>query len=79
MRNHLHAAYSERRNSRGGPVRPPRSPDPNPSDFFWCHLKSLAYATPVATVEDLTARIVVASADIDPSSVSVCCAMTYAQ
>ncbi|GFX31638.1 uncharacterized protein TNCV_4081621 [Trichonephila clavipes] len=39
-------------------------PDLNPLDFFfWGHLKSLLYETPVASVEDLAARDVV-SADI---------------
>ncbi|GFW44634.1 hypothetical protein TNCV_4481791 [Trichonephila clavipes] len=32
--------------------------------FFWGHLKSLVYETPVSTVEDLTARNVVTSANI---------------
>ncbi|GFY14038.1 uncharacterized protein TNCV_1296991 [Trichonephila clavipes] len=49
-----------------GPIAwPAHSPFPNPFDFFfWCHLKSLVYVTAVATVEDLMARIVVASAHI---------------
>ncbi|GFW41503.1 uncharacterized protein TNCV_465911 [Trichonephila clavipes] len=43
----------------------PSSPDLNPLDFFfWCHLKSLVYETPVITVVNLKARIDVASADI---------------
>ncbi|GFV66304.1 uncharacterized protein TNCV_2737181 [Trichonephila clavipes] len=32
--------------------------------FFWSHLKSLVYETPVATLEDLMTRIVAVSADI---------------
>lgn len=66
VRNHLDATYPGRWIGRGGPVAwPPRSPDLNPLDFFfWGHLKSLVYQTPVDTLEDLTARIVVASADI---------------
>ncbi|GFU40549.1 hypothetical protein TNCV_3229521 [Trichonephila clavipes] len=40
-------------------------PGPHLLDFlFWNHLKSLVYETPVATVEDFTYRIVVASADM---------------
>ncbi|GFV61566.1 hypothetical protein TNCV_4543981 [Trichonephila clavipes] len=43
----------------------PRSPDLSPLDFFfWVHLKSLAYETTMATVEDLTAGVIIALADI---------------
>ncbi|GFW66502.1 hypothetical protein TNCV_3310211 [Trichonephila clavipes] len=59
------------------------SSDLNSSDFFWGHLKSLVYETPVATVEDITVRIFIASqltsqASENPSSVGVGCAMTDA-
>ena len=38
---------------------PPRSPDLNPLDFyFWGHLKSLVYSTPINNVEDLRQRII---------------------
>ncbi|GFV54466.1 hypothetical protein TNCV_2865501 [Trichonephila clavipes] len=32
-------------------------PDLNPFVFFWGHLKSLVYETPMSTVEDCTANI----------------------
>ncbi|GBM33855.1 hypothetical protein AVEN_175690-1 [Araneus ventricosus] len=42
---------------------PPRSPDLSSLDYFlWGHLKSLVYATPVDSDEDLVARISVAAA-----------------
>ncbi|GFV67637.1 uncharacterized protein TNCV_4623171 [Trichonephila clavipes] len=66
VRNHLQTTYPGRwigRGRRG--VWPSNSPDFNPLDFFfWGHLKSLAHETSVATVEDLKARIIVASANI---------------
>ncbi|GFV10172.1 uncharacterized protein TNCV_3661241 [Trichonephila clavipes] len=67
VRNHLHATYPGRWIGRDVPVTwTLRSPDFNPLNFFlWGHLESLVYATPVVTVEDLTARIVVTSSDID--------------
>ncbi|GBL93627.1 hypothetical protein AVEN_25625-1 [Araneus ventricosus] len=66
VRNHLDATYPGRWIGRGGPVAwPPLSPELNPLDFFfWGHLKSLVYQTPVDTLEDLAARIAVASANI---------------
>ncbi|GFU23621.1 uncharacterized protein TNCV_2909831 [Trichonephila clavipes] len=75
LRIHLQASYSRRWIGRIRPVSwPPNSPKLNPLDFFfWSLLKSLIFETPVETVEDLTARIVVGSTDI----VSVC-AYTYA-
>lgn len=44
---------------RRGPIEwPARSPDFNPLDFFlWGHLKTVCYATPPASVEDLQQRI----------------------
>lgn len=44
---------------RNGPVLwPARSPDFNSCDFFlWGYLKNLVYATPVNSLEDLTARL----------------------
>ena len=55
----LDQIYPGRWIGKGGPVAwPPRSPDLTSLDFFlWGHVKSLVYATPVETVEDLTARI----------------------
>ena len=51
--------FGEQWIGRGGPVAwPPRSPDLNPLDFyFWGHLKSVVYATPINTVEELRNRI----------------------
>ncbi|GBL77704.1 hypothetical protein AVEN_152923-1 [Araneus ventricosus] len=66
VHNHLNVTYSRKWIGRTAPVAwPPRSPDINPCDFFiWGHFKSLVYATPVNTPEDLIARIIVAEADI---------------
>ncbi|GFY13098.1 uncharacterized protein TNCV_666601 [Trichonephila clavipes] len=61
MRNHLHATYFGRRIECAWPAR---SPELNPLDFFWILLKSFVYETLVATVDYLTSRILVASADI---------------
>ncbi|GFX35010.1 hypothetical protein TNCV_2329501 [Trichonephila clavipes] len=65
---------------------PPRSPYLNPLDLILkSHLKSPVYETSLATSEDLTERIIVASADIATTldslervrqSVVVGCAMT---
>ncbi|GFV26285.1 hypothetical protein TNCV_2755591 [Trichonephila clavipes] len=82
--NHLHGAYS--RVGRGEPVAwSPHSPDLNPFDFFWRHLKSLVYEV---IGEDLMVQVVFASAGItstldlfervQQSFVGVGCAMTYA-
>ncbi|GFX86254.1 uncharacterized protein TNCV_2561361 [Trichonephila clavipes] len=51
---------------RGGPVRwPARSPDLSCLDFyFWGHMKSLVYDTPVDNAEELVARIAVAAGEI---------------
>jgi len=59
VRDYLDQTYPGRWIGKGGPVAwPPRSPDLTSLDFFlWGHVKSLVYATPVETVEDLTARI----------------------
>lgn len=59
VRGHLNRVYPNRWIGRGGAVPwPPRSPDLNPLDFFlWGHLKSLVYATPVETREELYERI----------------------
>ncbi|GFX24919.1 hypothetical protein TNCV_1278551 [Trichonephila clavipes] len=69
----------------------PKLPEPQSHDFFfWGYLKSLSYETSMPTVQDLTAWIVIASANItstlriclnesdNPSCVSVSCSMTYA-
>ncbi|GFW92181.1 uncharacterized protein TNCV_3540671 [Trichonephila clavipes] len=64
--SHIHATCPGRWIRRGRPVAWfQRSPDHNPLNiFFWGHLKSLAYDTPTAIVEDLTAQIVIASDDL---------------
>lgn len=63
----LENAFPNRWIGRGGPVPwPPRSPDLTPLDFFlWGHMKSLIYETPVESENDLLARIVVASGEIE--------------
>jgi hypothetical protein len=63
VREHLDRAFHGRWIGRGGPVEwPARSPDLAPLDyFFWGHVKSLVYETPVDTPEELLARILAAS------------------
>ncbi|GBN71799.1 hypothetical protein AVEN_202372-1 [Araneus ventricosus] len=64
VHNHLNATYPGRWIGRWGPVAWPLcSPIPWIS-FFWGHQKSLVYRTPVDTLEDLAAQIVVVSTDI---------------
>lgn len=60
VRDHVATVYEENWIGRGGPVPwPARSPDLNPIDFFlWGHLKSIVYASPVQSVEELRDRIV---------------------
>lgn len=67
VRHFLDARYPQRWIGRGGPVKwPARSPDLNPLDFFfWGHMKSLIYESPVNSAEDLVARIVVAADKIN--------------
>ncbi|GBN02140.1 hypothetical protein AVEN_124771-1 [Araneus ventricosus] len=52
---------------RRGPVAcHPCSPDRNPLHFFfWGHMKSLVYETPVDSAEELVARIVVTADEIN--------------
>ncbi|GBM27685.1 hypothetical protein AVEN_95348-1 [Araneus ventricosus] len=66
VRNYLNATFEARWIRRDGPVPlPPRSPDLSRLDYFlWGHLKSLVYATPVDSDEDLVARISVAAASM---------------
>ncbi|GFX83232.1 uncharacterized protein TNCV_4988261 [Trichonephila clavipes] len=66
MGNHFNAIYPGKWIGRGGPIAwTPRFPNLNPLHFFfWGYLKSLVYETTVASMEDITARIVVASAEI---------------
>ncbi|CAK9799199.1 hypothetical protein ANTPLA_LOCUS1929 [Anthophora plagiata] len=51
----LDTIFRDRWIGRGGPASwPPRSPDMNPLDFFfWGHLKTAVYQTPVETREEL--------------------------
>ncbi|GBM90213.1 hypothetical protein AVEN_121850-1 [Araneus ventricosus] len=64
--NYLNANFGARCTGRGGPVPwPPRSSDFSSFDYFlWGHLKSLVYATPVDSDEDLVTRISVAVARV---------------
>lgn len=66
VRNYLNQVYGERWIGRGGPVAwPPRSPDLTPLDFFlWGQMKNLVYDTTVESEEDLVARILAASQEI---------------
>jgi hypothetical protein len=66
VRELLDARYPNRWIGRGGTISwPPRSPDMAPLDFyFWGHVKSLVYETPVQSEQDLIGRIVEASARI---------------
>ncbi|GFY16545.1 hypothetical protein TNCV_735721 [Trichonephila clavipes] len=49
----------------GEGMDPPRFPDLNPLNFFFCgHRHWFVYKTSLATVEDFTARIVIASTEI---------------
>lgn len=68
VRNWLHENYPERWIGRGGPVEwPPRSPDLTPLDFYvWGTMKNLVYVTPVATQEELLARIMQAANQLSP-------------
>ncbi|KAJ4436028.1 hypothetical protein ANN_18654 [Periplaneta americana] len=65
-RRYLDRRFPDRGIGRGGPIAwPPRSPDPNPLDFYlWGHLKSLVYSSPVPDLESLRNRIVACSEDI---------------
>jgi hypothetical protein len=48
---------------------PPRSPDLNPLYFYlWGHLKSLVYATPVNTQQELWQRVWVACDTVKTST-----------
>ena len=57
--DHLNRTFHGRLIANRGPIAwPPRSPDLSPIDFFlWGHLKTLVYATPVDSQEDLLGRI----------------------
>lgn len=68
-REYLNVHYENRWIGRGVAVPnqpwPPRSPDLNVLDFyFWGHLKSLVYKTPVENQEDLRNRIIMACENI---------------
>ena len=67
VRNYLDAAYGLHWIGRGGPVLwPSRSPDLTCLDFFfWGHIKSMVYETPIESDEDLVARLSVAAGNVD--------------
>ncbi|GFV03492.1 uncharacterized protein TNCV_5060331 [Trichonephila clavipes] len=66
VRNYLDVTFGQQWIGGGGPVRwPARSPDLSCLDFyFWGHMKSLVYDTPVDNAEELVARIAVAAGEI---------------
>ncbi|GFW85226.1 DUF4817 domain-containing protein [Trichonephila clavipes] len=66
VRNYLDVTFGQQWIGRGGPVCwPARSPDLSCLDFyFWGHIKSLVYDTPVDNAEELVARIAVAAGEI---------------
>ncbi|GFS86893.1 uncharacterized protein TNCV_216121 [Trichonephila clavipes] len=66
VRNHLDTVYGQHWIERGGPVPwPPRSPDLSCLDFFfWGHIKSLVYESPVTSAEDLVAHLSVAAGHV---------------
>ncbi|GFT58391.1 hypothetical protein TNCV_2118921 [Trichonephila clavipes] len=68
--SNFHVTYPGRRTGRSGPIAwPPCATDLNLLDFFFGdHMKSLVYETPVGTVEDINALIILASLDIGYTS-----------
>ncbi|GFT95408.1 transposable element Tc3 transposase [Trichonephila clavipes] len=66
VRNYLDVTFDQQWIGHGGPVRwSARSPDLSCLDFyFWGHMKSLVYDTPVDNAEELVARIAVAAREI---------------
>ncbi|GFT21471.1 uncharacterized protein TNCV_2307291 [Trichonephila clavipes] len=66
VRIYLDVTFGQQWIGRDGPVRwPARSPDLSCLDFyFWGHMKSLVYDTPVDNAEELVARIAVAAGEI---------------
>lgn len=66
----LNKKYPGRWISRNGLIRwPVRSPDLNPCDFYlWGHMKQIVYIETVTSVEELTLRIQLASAQIRADS-----------
>ncbi|GFW95232.1 uncharacterized protein TNCV_314351 [Trichonephila clavipes] len=66
VHHNLDTVYGQHWIGRGGPVPwPPRSPDLGCLDFFfWGHIKSLVYESPVTSAEDLVARLSVAAGHV---------------
>ena len=67
MRRTLDNAFPAHWIGRGGPIAwPPRSPDMTPLDLFlWGYVKDQIYSTRVIDLDDLKARIAIATVDID--------------
>ncbi|GBL80576.1 hypothetical protein AVEN_225266-1 [Araneus ventricosus] len=59
VRDFLDETFPDRWSGRDGPTPwPPHSPDITPLDFFfWDYIKDRVFATPIADVEELKARI----------------------
>ncbi|GFV81069.1 uncharacterized protein TNCV_2270531 [Trichonephila clavipes] len=65
VRNHLHTSYAGRWIGRSRPFAwPACSPDFNLLDFFYWATCNRLCMTQIVTVQDLTARIIITSADI---------------
>lgn len=69
VREYLDNTFEDSWIGRGGSIEwPPRSPDLTPLDFFlWGHLKTMVFATPPQTLEELERRIRVECTRITPN------------
>ena len=63
VRDHLDQRFGQQWIGRGDTIAwPARSPDLSPLDYYlWVHMKSLIYETPLASVEDILARVMIAA------------------
>ncbi|ERL85978.1 hypothetical protein D910_03392 [Dendroctonus ponderosae] len=68
IRAWLNHEYADKWIGRNGPVNwPPRPPDLTPMDFFfWGHIKSLVYRTPVQNEQELVTRIRESAQNVSP-------------